>query len=149
MRKFLSGLAALVLGFSLVLSGMSPAEAAVTYHGCPGNMTVCFYNYQSFNEAGGIYVGGRTPGVCYVLPTAGVAGWTNGKVYNASSSILLNWSGNSVQHNVFFYDSNACSGSDYYFFEPVNPGIINTNMWRLNPWAGVNWNDRVGSFMIS
>jgi hypothetical protein len=145
MMKRIAAIAAAVL----IALGLTAVPAQASVYGCPDGMYVCVYNYQSFNTAGGIYVVPNSPNVCHVMPTSGVAGWTNGKVYNATSSILLNWSGtNTVQRNVYFYDGNACSGTDYFFYEPINPRTVDTQMWRLTNWAGTTWNDRIGSIAI-
>jgi len=142
---------ALALGLALVgvLGFALPAQAAV--YGCPDSGWVCFYNYESFNTAGGIH--GRDLrvgyGTCRVLPTSGAPGWTNGKVYNAASSILINNSGpNNLPGNMHlqFFDSNACDvANDYWFVVPFGSGDVNTSMWRL---ANSGWNDRIGSFRV-
>jgi hypothetical protein len=129
---------------SQVAQQVAPARSV---SGCPDGGYICFYNYESFNAAGGIYVQySGAANVCHVLPTSGISGWTNGKVYNATTSILLNWTGgNTVQRTIYFYDSNACSGSDYYFASVVYPGDLQTQLYRL---ANFGWNDRIGSWKV-
>jgi hypothetical protein len=158
MRKLLHKLSK--VGFSLLvilaaLAFASPAKAgtvtASSVDGCPDGGYVCFYNYESFNAAGGIYVqkdatASIPAGTCRVMPTSGISGWTNGKVYNATTSILLNWTGgNTVQRTITYYDSNACSASDYHFASVVYPGQLQTQLYRL---ADIGWNDRIGSFKV-
>ena len=144
-RRAVSLLLAFVLAGAGVLGLAAPAQASV--YGCPDGMYICFYNYESFNTAGGIYAQySGALNVCHVLPTSGVSGWTNGKVYNASSSILLNWAGsNTVQRTIYFFDSNACSASDYQFASTAYPGQLNTTLYRL---ANIGWNDRIGSWKV-
>ena len=146
MRKLFASFAmflAIVLG---VVVGAQPAQASV--YGCPDGGYVCFYNYESFNPNGGIYWWYHFTGAgnCHVMPTSGQAGWTNGKVYNATTSILLNWTGtNTLERTIYYYDANTCSIDDYKFASVVYPGQLRTELWRL---ADIGWNDRIGSFKI-
>lgn len=113
--------------------------------GCPDGGHICFYNYESFNAAGGIWVQGNAPvGTCRVMPTSGIAGWTNGKVYNATTSILLNWTGtNTIQRTITYYDNNVCTGAS--FASVVYPGQLQTQLYALRT---IGWNDRIGSFKV-
>lgn len=144
-KRLFAALAALVLALGGSLAVATPAQAAV--FGCPDGGYICFYNYESYNAAGGIYVWYQGTGVgnCHVLPTSGQVGWTNGKVYNATTSILFNWTGdNLIQRQITFYDANTCSNSDYKFAAVVYPGQL-TGYPRL---ADFGWNDRIGSFKV-
>jgi hypothetical protein len=146
MIKRLMATLAATLALTLGAVGLGAAPASASVYQCQDGMHICFYNYESFNPAGGIYdqyVGPRN--VCHVLPTGGIAGWTNGKVYNATTSILLNWTGsNTITTTIYFFDSNACSiSSDYWFATTINPGQLNTTLYRL---ANSGWNDRIGSW---
>jgi hypothetical protein len=126
----------------------SPAQASSAY-GCPEGGYVCFYNYESFNAAGGIYVQKDATtsipaNTCRVMPISGVAGWTNGKVYNATTSILLNWSGsNVIQRTIYYYDNNSCTADA--FASVVYPGQIQTQLYALRT---IGWNDRIGSWKV-
>lgn len=142
-RRLVSALAALALIVGGVIGSASPALATV--YGCPDSGYICFYNYESFNAAGGIYVQDSGPrNVCHTLPTSGIAGWTNGKVYNAASSILYNWTGtNVVQRTVYMYDNNNCTSTN--FVHIIYPGELRTDDYRL---ANTGWNDRVGSWKV-
>lgn len=143
-KRLMAVLAALALMLaSLLAVTASPAMASVD--GCPDSGYICFYNYESFNAAGGIYVQGNAPvNSCRVMPVSGIAGWTNGKVYNATTSILLNWTGpNTIQRTITYYDNNVCTGAN--FVSVVYPGQLQTQLWRL---ADIGWNDRIGSFKV-
>lgn len=128
-----------------------PAQASV--YGCPDSGYLCVWNYESFNYVndghGGIWTYNLHNGYnsCHVMPTSGIAGWTNGKVYNAASSMIINNSGtnNLATAVIHLYDSNACSGTDYSFIVGVTSGDIYFDA-RL---ANSGWNDRIGSFKAS
>jgi hypothetical protein len=145
-KRLMVALAA-TLALALGAVGLAATPAFASAYGCPDGGYICFYNYESFNAAGGIYPQwSGAANVCHVLPTSGVSGWTNGKVYNATTSILLNWTGgNTVQRTIYFYDSNACSPSDYFFTSVVYPGDLQTQLYQL---ANFGWNDRIGSWKV-
>jgi hypothetical protein len=145
-KRALVGLVAFLLASVGGLTVASPAQASSAY-GCPDGGYICFYNYESFNTAGGIYAAYAGPiNTCRVLPTSGISGWTNGKVYNATSSILFNWTGqNVIARTITFYDASTCSDSDYKFASAVWPGVLDTDNYRL---ANIGWNDRIGSFKV-
>lgn len=131
-----------VLGFAL------PAQASVS--GCPDAGWVCFYNYESFNAAGGIH--GRDLrvgyGTCRQLPTSGTAVWTGGRVSNAASSLLINNTGpNNLpgEMQLFLYDNASCTSANGYTVIQFGSGELETNYWRLANWG---WNDRISSFRI-
>lgn len=152
MRKALTSLGLTLVVLISLLALVHPADATVrsdvtasSVDGCPDSGYICFYNYESFNSAGGIYVQFSGPAnTCHVLPTSGIAGWTNGKVYNATTSILYNWTGpNTVARTIYFYDNNTCTSTN--FVQTTFPGQLNTEDWRL---ANIGWNDRIGSWKL-
>ena len=146
MRERLARIGLALLITIAALAFASPARAsAASVDGCPDGMYICFYNYESFNSAGGIYAQySGAANVCHTLPTSGISGWTNGKVYNASSSILYNWTGaNTVQRTIYMYDNNNCTSTN--FVNAASPGQVNTSDARL---VTIGWNDRVGSWKV-
>lgn len=147
LKRIMAVLAAVALAV-----GMSAVPAQASVYNCPDGGWVCFWNYQSYNYQpdghGGIYKFDLRYfyGDCQVMPTSGAAGWTNGKVYNAASSLLINNTGTNTltNANVYFFDANNCSLSDYYFFVPIESGSLVGYPKLVNQ----GWNDRIGSFKI-
>lgn len=140
-KQLLAVLAVIALGL-----GLTAGAAFASVDGCPDSGGICFYNWENFDTRGGIYTQTQAPiNSCRVLPVSGVAGWTNGKVYNATTSILLNWTGgNTAQRTIYWYDNNACTGAN--FVSVVYPGqLYQLPALRL---VGDNWNDRIGSFKV-
>lgn len=121
----------------------APAQTE-SVDGCPDSGGICFYNWENFDARGGIYVQTPAPiGACRVMPTSGIAGWTNGKVYNATTSILLNWTGgNTAQRTLTYYDNNVCTGAS--FASVVYPG----QLYQLPALRTIGWNDRIGSWKV-
>lgn len=148
---FLLTLAVLFVGFALPAA---PAQASSVY-GC-GDGWICFYNYESFNSAGGVW-GHRIAGsgnwnTCITMPSSGIAGWTGGTTYNAASSIFINNTGtNTIEVYSHFWDGYNCSGQQM-FGEWTAPNSLETGMWRLanySTYPSGNANDRIGSFMVN
>lgn len=150
MIKRIGGALAATLGALALMLGLAATPAFATVYGCPDAGWVCFYNYESFNSAGGIHgrdlrVGYET---CRVLPTSGTAVWTNGRVANAASSLLINNTGaNSLPGTMqlFLYNSNNCTSAAGYFVIQFQSGDLVTDYWRLANWG---WNDQFESFRI-
>lgn len=154
MIKRLTVALATALAFALggtAAASPAPAQAAQaapvqteSVDGCPDSGGICFYNWENFDARGGIYVQTQGPiGACRVMPTSGIAGWTNGKVYNATTSILLNWTGgNTAQRTITYYDNNVCTGAS--FASVVYPG----QLYQLPALRTIGWNDRIGSIKV-
>lgn len=150
-RMFLAALVATIMG----AVGLAVPAQASSYAQC-GDGWICFYNYESFNTAGGVWghriYGAGNWNTCITMPSSGLAVWPGGTAYNKATSIVINNGGNSLEIHAHFYDGYDCTGWPQMFGEYTLPTELDLDMWRLANYSAYpsgNANDRIGSFKLN